>query len=230
MSLLPVPRIPLPKVGGGGFGKLISSLGGAAPIAGVALGLGSTVLRAFQAASQRRKANKINPIDPGFAANQGILDNKRIVNENYNNYTLPGMEGIKDGLSNSLATNTASLMEGASSSGDVLDGVTKLAYGNDQAINALGIQQAQMKQNLLPEVLNANAMAGNEAVRKNEFDEQRYQAQLGEKAALMGASMQNGFKAVDDLGTLGGSLLSYRTEPYSKDKLKNFKSQGSQYN
>lgn len=203
-----------------GVGKLIDSLGGGGALVGAGLGLGSTLLRAFTAGSQRRKANAINPTDPGFQANTGILDNKRILNEQYNNYTLPGMQAIQDQLSSGLATNTNALMQGATSGADVLDGVTKLAYGNNQAINSLGVQQAQAKEALLPSVLNSNAMAGNELVRKNQFDEERYQAQLAEKASLMGASMQNNFKAVDDVGTLGGTLLNYRTEPWTKAKTK----------
>jgi hypothetical protein len=206
-----------------GIGNVISSLGGGAGVAGIGLSLIPTALKYLQARKQQKMADAINPIAPDFVANQGLFDNQKIVNDMWNNYTLPGREQIENNLGTSMATNANLISQGSTSGADLLDGITKLSSINSNAISGIGVQEAQMKQSLLPSVLNANAMAGNEAVRRNEFDEARYQSQLAEKAALSGASMQNQYNTVDDVATLGGSLLNYKTQPWTKSPLKNFK-------
>jgi len=194
-----------------------SALGPWGMAAGAALGVIPTVAGFFAGRAQRKAANRIKPVDPGFVANQGIMDNQRIVNNMYNNYTLPGMAGIQDNLNAGYATALNTSVQGATSSSDVLDAATKLSYNQGQNINALGIQAAQSKEAMLPMVLQSNMEAGNEAVRKNAFDESRYQAQLAEKAALLGAGTQNMFGAADNLATLGGSLLNYKAQPWTRD-------------
>lgn len=195
-----------------------SALGPWGTVGGAVLGALPGVVKFFTGSAQRRKANRINPVDPGFQANTGILDNKRVLNEMYNNYTLPGKAAIQSQLGANFAGGVASAEQASGSSGDALDAITKLNYGNTQAINALGTQEAEMKAGLLPQVFDANAAAGNELVRQNQFDEDRYQAQLREKAALTQAGATNQFSAADQLATLGGSLLNYKAEPWSPNQ------------
>lgn len=180
---------------------------------GAALSIAPTVFGLFTSNAQRRRAAAIRPQDPGFATNTGVLDNKRLVTEMYNNFTLPGMQQAKSDLAGNMASGFASAVQGASSSGDVIDIATKLAYQNNEATNNLNVQQATAKQDLFPMVLGANEAAGNELVRRNQYDEQRYQEQLREKAALTQAAAVNGFNAADNLATLGGSIFNYNLRP-----------------
>lgn len=204
---------------GGGGGLLKTAMGAAGGPLGIALQVAPEIARFFTGMAQKRKAKAINPIDPGFQANTGITDNARKLNDYYSNYTMPGMSGIKSELSAGLAGAIDTATQGASSSGDLLDATTKLAYGRNSAINALGVQNAGMKENMMGQVMNANAAAGNELVRKNEFDESRYQAQLAEKAALNQASATNSFKAGDNVSALAGTALNYTSQPWSQDKI-----------
>lgn len=193
-----------------------STAGPGGAIAGAAIGALPSILGLFTGNKQRKAANRINPIAPTFVANSGILDNQRILNQMYNNYTLPGSTAIKDNLDQGYATALNTAAQGATSSSDVLDSAAKLSYNQGQNLNALGLQEAQGKQQLLSSVLSANEQAGNEAVRKNQLDEERYQALLKEKAALTQAGAANTYNAVDGLATLGGSLLNYKSQPWSK--------------
>jgi hypothetical protein len=185
---------------------------------GGALSIGGLIYKGIAARNQLKKANALRPIDPGFKENSGIIDNQRILNERFNNYVLPGKQNAINNinLNGQQAYQTAE--SGATSGGDLIDAATKISYGTNNAIGNLAVQEAQAKDNLLPQVLNANAMAGNELVKRNEFDNGRYQDMLNDKNALTQAGNINAFSLVDDVGTLGGSLLNYKTTPWSRNK------------
>lgn len=187
-------------------------------IAGAAAGIIPTVAQLFTGGAQRRRARAINPTNPGFVANQGLLDNKEILNDTYNNFTLPGKSGILDMLNGSFANASNSINNAATSSEDILGGATNLNFNQNQALMNIGIEEANQKQALLPSVLEANAMAGNEAVRKNQYDNDFYQSELARKASLETNGAINQFKAGDNLATLGGSLLNYSATPWSRNK------------
>lgn len=207
---------------GGGIGKLLGGLGGLSSLAGpagMALSVAPAIAKFITGIKQKKQAAKINPIDPGFQANTGIVDNARKLNDYYNNYTMPGKAAITSQLGANMAGGLDVATQAAGSGGDLLDSATKLAFGQNQAITSLGTQEAQMKENMMGQVMNANAQAGNELVRKNEWDENRYQAQLAEKAALNQASAANKFGAGDQLASLGGSMLNYNAKPWSKPSM-----------
>lgn len=201
-----------------GAGNLIESLGGASGIAGAALGILPTIAQWFTGGAQRRRARAINPTNPGFVQNQGLLDNKQIIDNTYNNFSLPGKSGILNMIQGSFANGMDGIERGATSSEDILGGVTNLNFNQDQTLLDLGINEAEMKQGMLPMLLNANAAAGNEAVRKNQYDNDFYQQELARKASLETNGAINQFKSGDNLATLGGSLLNYRAEPWSRDQ------------
>ena len=194
-----------------------AGLGPWGTVAGAALGVIPTLAQLFTGGAQRRRARAIKPVDPGFVANQGILDNKQIVNNQYKNFQIPGKSAILNNLESSFATGMDQIESAATSSEDILGGVANLTFGKNQSLVDLGVAEAEQKQGLLPAVLEANAMAGNEAVRKNQFEEQRYQEDLARKASLETNGAINQFKAGDNLATLGGSFLNYRAEPWSRE-------------
>ena len=206
------PGIPAAASSGAGIdptGVWGQALGGA-------LSIGGLIYKGIAARNQMKKANALRPIDPGYVANPGIIDNQRILNERFGNYVMPGKQEAINNINLNGQQAFANAEAGATSGGDLIDAATKISYGTNNAIGSLGVAEAQMKEGLLPQLLNSNAAAGNELVKRNEFDQMRYEQQLDDKNALTQAGNINAFSVVDDVGTLGGTLLDYRTQPWRK--------------
>lgn len=197
---------------GGALGGILSGAAMGGPV-GALIGAAPAIAKFFTGRAQKRKAAKINPIDPGFQANSGILDNQRLVTDRFNNYTLPGKSQILNNLDRNMAGAMSTITQGASSSGDILDAVTKLSSNQDDAVANLGIQEAMNKDAMFGQVLDANVAAGSELVRKNQYDQQKYQEKLQEKAALNNAAAQNKFSAFDSLSKAAGTMLNYKSQP-----------------
>lgn len=180
------------------------------PLPLLAAGLAAipSIFGAIRGIGQRRQAKRIraNAIDPGYEMNSGVLQNADILQNRYNNYSLPGYSMQMNNLGTNAATAFNNGAQGASSGGDVLDLATKIAYGTGQQQNQLMLQNAQGKEAALGGFLNANAAAGQESQNANAYDRQRYQDQLAEAAALYGASDQNINNAGIGLGSIGTTL------------------------
>lgn len=172
-------------------------------VAGLAVSAAPAIYKGIKGIGQSSQANGMHPIDPGYTMNQGVINNAKTLSDEYGNYQLPGYSQIAGNINTNFQNAFTSGSQGATSSGDVLDLATKMAYGKNQAFNQLGQENAQGKQNMLGQLLNANAAAGQEYTNKNEYDRQMYQGQLKQKAALTQAGAQNTYGAVDQLAGLG---------------------------
>jgi len=173
-----------------------------------AVGLAPSVFKLFSGASQKRKANAIKPVDPGYTMNQGVIDNASVLGRRATNYTMPGYNQAASQLGASAAGAFSNGVQGASSSGDVLDLATKIAYGQGQQLNQLNMQNAQGADQALLQSTQANAMAGQEYQNKNAYDRDRYQQQLREKAALTQSANENVYGAIDQAAQVGTSLIA----------------------
>lgn len=176
----------------------------------LAASLAPTIFKGIFGANQLRDAKNINPVDPNYQTNTGIIDNARILQDRYGNYTMPGYNQAKNNIGSSYASMYDKGVQGATSSNDVLDLATKLAYGQGQSLNQLEAQNAQGKEAALGQYLNANAMAGQEAVNANAYDRDMYQGQLREKASLQQAGTENLYGALDTGGAIAGAYLNPR--------------------
>jgi hypothetical protein len=195
---------------GATIGSVVPGIGTAVgAVAGGLIGIAPSLFKMFSGANQKNKANQINPYNPGYQMNQGILNNQRIISDRYNNYTLPGYTQAQNNINNTYQNAYSQGVQGASSGGDVADLAAKLAYGKNIAENNLSAQNAQGKDALLPTYLNANAQAGQEFQDKNAYDRQQYDRQLREKAALTQAGNTNEYNALDT----GASVLSAYLNP-----------------
>lgn len=180
-----------------------------AAIGGAAISAVPGIFKGITGIGQSNRANKINAVNPGYEINQNVVDNARILSDQYGNYSLPGYSQIKSGIDNNFNEAFANGVQGATSGGDVLDLATKMAYGKNNAYNQLGIENAQGKQSMLGQYLNARAAAGNEYQNKNAYDRDQYDRTLREKAALTQAGATNTFGAIDQIaGAAGKALLS----------------------
>lgn len=183
----------------------------AIPLAvGAAVGLAPSLFKLFQGIGQKRAANKINPVNPGYTMNSGVIDNARVLGERASNYTMPGLQNTINQINGVSANAFNQGIQGASSGGDVLDLATKLAYGQQQQFNQLGQQNAIGADQALLQSLEANALAGQQYQDKNAYDRQMYDRQLAERAALTQAGNQNIYGAIDTAATIGTTFLNPR--------------------
>lgn len=177
-------------------------------LAAAAISAAPSIFGAIRSVGQRRQAKRIraNAVDPGYEMNSGVMQNKDIMENRYNNYTLPGYSSQMNNIGANAATAFNSGMQGASSGGDVLDLATKIAYGTGQQQNQLMLQNAQGKERALGGFMDANVAAGEQRQNANAYKRQQYQGQLDEAAALYGASDQNMNNAITGLSSIGTSL------------------------
>lgn len=174
-----------------------------------------SIFGAVRGVGQRRQAKRIRAaaVDPGYEMNSGVLANRDILENRYNNYTLPGMSQQLNRIGTNAATAFNRGVQGASSGGDVLDLATKIAYGTGQQQNQLMLQNAMGKENALGDYLNANVAVGNEQQAKNRYDQEMFMRQLNEAAALYGASDQNINNAITGLSSIGTSMVTNPLTP-----------------
>lgn len=161
---------------------------------------------------QKKKANDINAVDPGYQMNTEVIDNARILGDRYNNFITAGTQDAINNLNTSEATAFGQGVQGATSGGDVLDLATKLSYGTGKRLNDIATQNAIGKDKAMLQYLGAKGQAGQELVNKNAYDRDIYQRKLAEKAALTEASNQNTFGAIDSLSSILGATLGGRNK------------------
>jgi len=176
--------------------------------AGAGIALLPSLYKGISGIFQKRKANKINPNDPGYVMNNGVIDNARVLADRAGNYSMPGYSQAVGQIGTAGATGFANGVQGASSGGDVLDLATKIAYGQSQQLNQLATQNAQGADSALMQSLGANAQAGQEYQNKNAYDRDMYQQKLREKAALTQSANENVYGALDQAATVGTALLN----------------------
>lgn len=177
---------------------------------GIGVGLLPSLYKAVSGIGQVRRGKKMNPTDPGYTLNSGVIDNARVLSERSGNYTMPGYSGAVGNIGAATAGAFDAGVQGASSGGDVLDLATKLAYGQQQQLNTLATQNAEGADQALLQSLDANAAAGQEYQNKNAYDRDLYQQKLREKAALIQGGNENVYGAIDQAAAIGTSLLNPR--------------------
>lgn len=190
--------------------SFLDSLGGIGGVLGGVAGIIPTALKIGTGISQLNKANNMNPQDPGYTLNNGVIDNARILADRYSNYQMPGYGQAVNNINSANSQAFSQGVQGASSGGDVLDLASKLAYGQTQQLNQLANRNAQGADNALLMSLNANAQSGQEYQNKNAYDRDIFQQQLREKAALTQAGNQNIYGGVDQGASVIGSYLNPR--------------------
>lgn len=190
------------------LGGASSAAGAFNPLIGAAAAVIPSIFAGIEGIGQRRQAKRIraNAVDPGYQMNQGILQNRDILQNRYNNYQIPGYNQALNNINASSASAFNSGVQGASSSGDVLDLATRIAYGTGQQKTQLDLQNAQGKQGAMFDYLGANQQAGAEQQNVNAYARQKYQQQLADAAALYNAGGQNENSAVQGVSSIGTSL------------------------
>jgi hypothetical protein len=192
--------------GGGGGGGVLSSLPGLA-MAGA---------KFFQGMKQKRMADKIVAINPGYQMNTAKIDAASAYGNRFGNYEIPGKAQIMNNMGRSGAASLNTIQQGASSAADIISGATAVNNSQNDQMNNLAVQEAQSKDSMFDKVVGARVDAGQEYVKKNEYDREQYDRKLQEKADLTNASLANKFGAADQASKLVAGMLSYKKTPTQK--------------
>lgn len=168
-------------------------------IAGSAIAAAPAIWKGVKGIGQSNQANSLHPVNPGYQVNNAVIDRAKTLSDQYGNYTLPGYSTMSGNINQTFQNAFNNGEQGATSSNDVLDLATRMAYGKNQAFNQLGLQNAQGKQAALGQSLDANVAAGQEYQGANAYDRDQYDRQLREKAALTQAGAENTYGAIDQL-------------------------------
>lgn len=182
-------------------------------IIGAGVSLIPAIFKGIQGIGQRRQARKINPTDPGFALNQGVIGNAESLRNRYGNYTLPGYDNAVNDIGASASQGFSRGVQGASSGGDVMDLATRIAYGQSRAVNDLNMRQSQGREQAYMQQLQGNEAEGAQYQAKNAYDRDIYQQKLREKAALMQSGTQNIYGALNSGANVGSALAMKGLSP-----------------
>ena len=181
------------------------------------LALGSTLGKFLTGRAQRRRADRLrNSLsDPGILRNYGLERASEILGNNYSKYNLPGLTSMLDNIRSNQAAAVSQGVNAATSSGDVLDLVTRAQDVTNNATQNVLLQNAQGKQDALNSWLNSLNAVGQDQVRVNQLENARYQQGLAEAAALEGAGIQNQSNSLNE--AISGINALYNTNFVGRD-------------
>lgn len=157
---------------------------------------------------QKNKANSINPVDPGYTMNSGVLANAESLRNRASNYIMPGYSKALGNINSTYSTAFNNGVQGASSGEDVLDLATKIAYGQANASNNLAAQNAQGAEGAYLQSLQGNMAEGQEYQNKNAYDREKYMMELREKAGLTQAANENIYGALDSAAGVATNMFT----------------------
>lgn len=191
-------------------------------VAAATLGVGaiSAGTQMHLANKQRKEARRIqnSSVDPGIQPNYGLQRTNQILADNYSNFELPGITRYQENLATNAATSTSNLIQGATSSEDILAGVGRIQDSANNATQGLYTEQARGKIDALNSYLGSINAVGNDQVRMNNMELDRYDSTMREAAALGGAANQNLNNGIQDLLTGITPMIQNFLPQYSVDQ------------
>lgn len=155
-----------------------------------AIGAGTAI---YMGSQQRRAAKNVreNTQDPGIQPNYALDRVTSTLHENYSNWNLPGYSRMEDQIQTSQATSNRDAARASTSSADILNAITQNQGAADNAMSNLNIAQASGKEQALMRYLDSVQQQGQDQIRMNGMELNRYDASMREAAALEGAGIQN---------------------------------------
>lgn len=176
-------------------------------IAGTAITAGSAI---YMGAQQRKRANAIRnqAVDPGIQPNYALDRVTNTLYDRYTNYNLPGYNRYAAQIQQNQAAANNAAIQGATSSGDILDAASRNQLVADQSLNNLMTQNATGREAALMQYLNSVQAQGQDDIRVNQMQLGRYDATLREAAALEGAGTQNMYQGFQDVAVGAGAIAS----------------------
>lgn len=158
--------------------------------------------------AQRKAANALHPIDPGYQLNNEVIDSARILGDQYADYQMPGEQAAVNNIEGNTAAGFVRAQQGATSGADLLDAANKGAYVQGQELQGVANQSAAGKASMLTQYLAAKAAAGAEYQSKNAYDREKYAQQMQLKNQLNNNATANQFSAADQSGKLIAAIFA----------------------
>lgn len=168
----------------------------------------------YMGSQQRKRANAIRKEaeDPGIQPNYALDRVSNTLFENYNNYRLPGYNRYQEQIRGNMAAANSAAAQASTSSGDILDAVNRNQFAADEALNNLTLQNASGQEAALMRYLDSVRTQGQDQLRVNALQLDRYDRTLAEAAALEGAGTQNMYQGFQDAG-IGASAIASNFMP-----------------
>lgn len=160
--------------------------------------------------AKARKGQKIkdSTVAPVYKTPGAVNDALSLAEQGYYNSTLPGRSSIIDNIKASTANGLDMVKEAASSSGDIIDGITKLNFSEGQNLNKLAGQEAAYKQKQLENLNNQLTTAAEYADKEFAYNYDRpYQQNMADANALIAAGGMDKANGINSLANIATSSL-----------------------
>lgn len=138
-----------------------------------------------------------------------VMDATAILADQFFNPRMPGAKNLVSQAGSATANAIDNAVQGATSSGDVLDAVTKIDYNSRQQINDIGAAEAEFANNAQQNYV--NQLMNDAQYTDKQFDVnqmQPYVNQVARGQALIGAGNNNKFGGGSELSKLGAGLAT----------------------
>lgn len=180
----------------------------AAATAGATL-VGSGI-KYFQGKKQERQAANLraSKIDPGIKPNNEARQVRDILYDRYANYNLPGYSRYAEQIKTNAASNIYNITNAASSSADVIAGVIGSQMASNNAIQNLNQMEVSGQEKALMEYLNSLNAVGQDNIRINNAELDRFESSMAMADQLEAAATQNKANATNELLTTASVLAS----------------------
>lgn len=146
---------------------------------------------------------------PTYEIPEQVLENQRLAQREYTDPRLPGQSIMEDQLRNVTGTGVGQAKNVTTSSGDLIDAVTRLSSLEGRNINDLNLEGARKQERDLANLMNTNDVLAEYQDRKFDYNQnQPFQDNAAAASAMIGAGNQNVFSGLDTLGALAQSATS----------------------
>lgn len=174
-----------------------------------AIALVGTGAQIYSGIRQRNQAKRLREQtqDPGIQRNYALDRVTNTLFQNYSNFNLPGYNNYVQQVNSNMASANQLATQGATSSADILNAVTANQAVADQSLGNLTLQNASGREQALMRYLSGVEQQGQDQLRVNNQELERYNQTMAEAAALEGASMQNINSGIQD-SIMGISAIS----------------------
>lgn len=158
--------------------------------------LAGSAVQASQASKQMNQAKLMDTQDPGYAGNPELRANADMLQNRFLNYNIPNYQAALEGIDRASEMAYRSATQGATSSSDLIDAATKIAYGGQVASRDLNVQAGIGRDQAFMDYISANQLAGEDIARSNEWERQGFLRDQQHAANLENASISNTWNAI----------------------------------
>lgn len=169
-----------------------------------------SIFQGITGASQARRGRKLaeSNVRPTYYRPNEVKQGLSLAEQAYYNGAMPGSAMAENNISSASANAYDELTQGASSSGDIIDGLSKINYNEGQQLNDLSAQQAAFKAQQLQDLQQQLGIGAQYSDKEFAYNQdQPYRETAAEASALIGAGNANIGNAINGASSLATSAL-----------------------